>query len=67
MNPFEIRTEIMAMAKAYMDKQLELNIEYTNKMIELGKATMEDLPAMYSTEELLEQARKMYSFVGEKK
>ena len=65
--PYELRTEVLAMAKDYMDKQMQINVEYTNKMIELGKEpTMEDIPKMYSPEELMKQAREFYSFVGNK-
>ena len=64
--PYELRTEVLAMAKDYMDRQMQINVEYTNKMIELGKATMEDIPKMYSPEELMKQAREFYSFVGNK-
>lgn len=65
-NPFEIRTEILAMAKEYMDKQMELQIEYTKKMTEAGAKAMTEMPKMYSTEELIEKAQEFYSFVSKK-
>jgi hypothetical protein len=68
-NPFEIRADILEMAKDYMDKQTQLNVEFTKKMFETGQKTAEDLKqAMtpYSMEELMEKAKEMYSFVSTK-
>ena len=36
-NPFEIRADILAMAKDYMDKQVELNTTLFSQMVEAGK------------------------------
>lgn len=63
-NPFEIRSDILAMAKDYMDKQYQLNLEMTQKMIEAGQKSLEDLPTLYSIEELQEKAKELYSFVS---
>lgn len=65
-NPFEIRSDVLAMAKDYMDKQYQLNLEITQKMIEAGQKTLEDLPKLYTIEELQEKAKEMYSFVSKK-
>ena len=65
-NPFEIRTDVLAMAKDYMDKQYQLNLEVTQKMIEAGKATIADLPTFYTFEELEKMAKQMYKFVETK-
>ena len=68
-NPFQIRTDILAMAKDYMDAQYKLNLETYQKAIELGetfKAELPEVPKMYTVEEMLEQAKKMYSFVETK-
>jgi hypothetical protein len=65
-NPFEIRSDVLAMAKDYMDKQYQLNMEMTQKMIGAGKATLEDLPKFYTFEELEKMAKKMYKFVETK-
>lgn len=65
-NPFEIRSDILAMAKDYMDKQYQLNLEMTQKMIEAGQKSFEDLPTLYTIEELQEKAKEMYSFVSDK-
>jgi len=65
-NPFEIRSDILAMAKDYLDKQHQLNVEVTQKMIEAGQATFKDLPAFYNFEELEKLAKQMYKFVETK-
>ena len=65
-NPFEIRADVLAMAKDYMDKQVELNTALFQQMMEAGKKTIEDCPTMYTMEELQEKAKEMYSFVSQK-
>jgi hypothetical protein len=65
-NPFEIRSDVLAMAKDYMDKQYQLNLEMSQKMIEAGQKAIDDLPTMYTIEELTEKAKEMYSFVSKK-
>lgn len=68
-NPFEIRSEMLQLAKDYMDQQYHVNIEFSKKMFEAGKQTMEEYQAamkMYSMEELMEKAKEMYSFVSTK-
>jgi hypothetical protein len=65
-NPFEIRTEVLAMAKEYLDKQVELQVEYTKKMIEAGEKIASEMPTMYSTEELIAKAQELYGFVSKK-
>ena len=65
-NPFEIRSDILAMAKDYMDKQSELNMALFNQMVEAGKKSIEECPKMYSMEDLQEKAKEMYSFVSTK-
>ena len=65
-NPFEIRADVLAMAKDYMDKQVELNTVLFQQMMEAGKKTIEDCPTMYTMEELQEKAKEMYSFVSKK-
>ena len=68
-NPFEIRSEMLAMAKDYMDQQYHMNIEFTRKLFDEGKKTAEELQAAitpYSMEDLIEKAKEMYSFVSNK-
>ena len=68
-NPFEIRTEMLAMAKDYMDRAWEMNYMFTQQMFEQGKKTTEEMQAAlkpYSTEELMKKATELYSFVSKK-
>ena len=68
-NPFEIRAEMLQMAKDYMDQQWKMNLMFTERMFEEGKKTMEDVQTamqMYSTEELVQKAQEMYSFISKK-
>lgn len=63
-NAFEIRTEVLEMAKDYLDKQYELNLFATKKLIELNKKTVEDLPNLYTPKELLDKATEFYAFIN---
>jgi len=68
-NPFEIRAEMLQLAKDYMDQQYHMNREFAEKMFEKGKATREEwrkANQMYSMNELMEKAKEMYSFVSKK-
>ena len=56
-NPFEIRADVLAMAKDYMDKQSELNRTLYEQMVEAGKKTFEDIAQMYTIEELQEKSK----------
>lgn len=68
-NPFEIRTEMLQMAKDYMDQQYHMNIDFVNKMFKEGAKNLEEVQKayqMYSMEDLMEKAKEMYSFVSDK-
>jgi len=68
-NPFEIRSEMMALAKDYMDQQVHMNMHFAEKALEQGKKSVEEAQAMcqmYSMDELMEKAKEMYSFVSKK-
>lgn len=68
-NPFEIRADILEMAKDYMDKQTQLNVEFTTKMFEAGQKSAEELKSAmtpYTMDELMEKAKEMYTFVSDK-
>lgn len=68
-NPFEIRADILAMARDYMDKQYAINLELTKQMVEAGQKSVEDFQKasqMYSTEELMRKATELYAFVNKK-
>lgn len=72
-NPFEIRAEMLNLAKEYMDQQYHMNIQfYENMLVEGGKARKEieeqlkEAYKMYSMDELMAKAKEMYSFVSTK-
>lgn len=68
-NPFEIRTEMLQLAKDYMDQQYQMNVNFAQQAVEEGKKTLEEVQEvykMYSMEELMEKAKEMYSFVSKK-
>ena len=68
-NPFEIRAEMLQLAKEYMDQQYHVNIQFAEKMVEQNKQTVEELKdmyKMYSMEDLMEKAKEMYNFVSKK-
>lgn len=66
-NAFEIRSDILALAKDYMDKQAAINIEFAKAMIAAGTASTQEIAKqvqhVYSMDDLLKTADKMYSFV----
>jgi len=68
-NPFEIRAEMLQLAKEYMDKQQEMNIQLMSDLVDQGKKSaneLKDAYKMYSIEELMEKAKEMYGFVTNK-
>ena len=69
-NPFEIRAEMLQLAKEYMDQQMALNRTFAENMFEAGQKSAEELKEayqMYSMEDLMEKAKEMYTFVSTKK
>ena len=72
-NPFEIRAEMLQLAKEYMDQQCHLNIQFYENMVSEGTKARKDLEeslkdayTMYSIDDLMEKAKEMYSFVSKK-
>lgn len=73
-NPFEIRADLLAMAKEYMDRQSEINIQFAAKAFEVaveqGKVAVDQwkeyVPAQYTLEELTKKAQELYGFVSKK-
>lgn len=66
---FEIRGEMLQLAKDYLDQQYHMNVTLTEKMIEQGRLQMDDLQkaySMYTTDELMAKAKEFYSFVSKK-
>jgi hypothetical protein len=68
-NPFEIRADMLAMAKDYMDQTWQLNYTFVQQLFEQNKITaaeMQQALEPYSTKELMEKAQEFYSFVSKK-
>ena len=68
-NPFEIRTEMLQMAKDYMDQQYQMNIQLANDLYEQGQKTadeVKDAYQIYSVEDMMTKAKELYSFVSKK-
>ena len=42
-NPFEIRAEMLKLAKDYMDQQYSMNVQLMNDMYEQGKKNYEEV------------------------
>ena len=68
-NPFEIRSEMLHMAKDYMDQQWHMNVDFTRQMFEQNKKTAEDMQEAlkpYSMDELMKKATELYQFVSKR-
>ena len=73
-NPFEIRLEILKMAKEMMDRQYDEQVGLAHDVMEhfkeQGKTATEFLneytPKMYQPHEIMEKATELYSFVTKK-
>ena len=73
-NPFQLRYDVLAMAKDMMDKAYETNMEVATKAMELYKEDTEQalkawdnyVPKMYTPEEIKKNAEILYTFVTKK-
>ena len=68
-NPFEIRQEVLKMAKDYMDQQWSMNLKFTQELFTQGTKTVEEVQSalkMYSSQDLIDKAAEMYTFVTKK-
>lgn len=71
-NPFEIRLDVLAMAKDYLDKMYETNRAFAEaayfKAVELNQAEAENwkkyVPTQYTMEELMQKAQEMSAFIN---
>lgn len=60
---YEIRTEILGMAKDYLDRQHAANVELAKSMAETGKHASEEiikLMEMYTPDRIIQEAEKLY-------
>ena len=74
-NPYQIRTDILAMAKEMLDKQYDMQMMMAHQAMDLYKENAEQaleayqryVPKAITPEEIKSQAEKLYEFVSEKK
>lgn len=74
-NPYEIRFDLLSMAKDMLDRQYEqasiMAWEAMNKAMETNRDLYKDvgkyLPKMFTSEEIVAQAEKLQSFITDKK
>lgn len=67
-NAFELRAEMLQLAKDYMDQQLRINLEFADKLYKhtTNSEDIQKLYKVYTVEELIEKAKELYSFVSTK-
>ena len=80
-NPFEIRLEVLKMAKEMLDYQYDQNAnmwwntaekfaeatnQSVNQALEMTQELFDARPKMYTPEEIIEKASELYSFVLKK-
>jgi len=74
-NPYQIRYDVLSMAKDMMDKQYDMQMEVAQKAMDLYKDNAEEalgawnkyIPKAITPDEIKAQAEKLYEFVSEKK
>jgi hypothetical protein len=74
-NPYQIRTDVLAMAKDMLDKQYDTQMKIAQTMYEVNKENVElaqeawnkYIPKMYTMDEVMEKANELYTFVTDKK
>lgn len=74
-NPYEIRLDVLKMAKEMADQQFQLQLDLMHRMMdqssEEGKnikdAFKEYVPNMYQPDEVIKKANELYAYVSEKK
>ncbi|NDB28195.1 hypothetical protein EB169_09670 [archaeon] len=69
-NPFEIRADMLKLAKDYMDQQYHMNVDFWRQQFDTNKATAEEfqkaIQEYYTMDDLMDKAKEMYSFVSKK-
>ena len=74
-NPYQIRYDVLNMAKEIVDKNYDMQLELAYKAMEMHKENTQQameaynqyVPKMLTPEEIKAQAEKLYSFVVDKK
>lgn len=73
-NPFELRFDVLEMAKEMMDRQYDMAQQQYWTMIENAKEQSKEItdviekytPKMYQPAEIMEKAEELYKFVTKK-
>ena len=73
-SPYEIRLEVLQMAKDHLDATIKMQTEFAARMFEVlkeaNKVTVEELskyvPQMYSVDDITKKAQELYSFIQKK-
>jgi hypothetical protein len=73
-NPYQIRTDLLAMSKEMLDKGYESQMEVARKAMDTYKENTEQaleawkryVPKMYTPEEIVAKAEELYQFVTDK-
>ena len=73
-SPFELRFDVLKMAKEMMDQQYEIANQQYWTMINQAEAAAKDVteifdkytPKMYQPKEIMEKAEELYKFVTKK-
>ena len=74
-NPYQIRYDVLNMAKEIADKHYDMQVDLANKMLSMYKEDTEQaldawqkyVPKALNPDEIKAQAEKLYEFVSEKK
>ena len=74
-NPYQIRYDVLNMAKDLLDKQYDMQVEIAHKTMDMFKDNAEQaieayqkyIPKAITPDEIKAQAEKLYEFVSEKK
>ena len=69
--PFEIRLDVLAMAKDFLDKQAGINMEFAaetfSHLVASGKAVAEQwqefAPVPYTIQDITDKANELYGFI----
>lgn len=73
-NPYQIRTDLLAMSKEMLDKTYESQMEVARKAMDIYKENTEQaleawqryVPKMYTPDEIVSKAEELYKFVTDK-
>lgn len=73
-NPYQIRSDVLAMAKDIMDKNYDIQMKIAQNMFDANKENAEQaleawnkyIPKMYTPEEVMAKAKELYTFVTDK-